>query len=127
MKVFCPYCGQVVEPGHRCPAKPRAKRKPTKGDQTRQQREPWRGNYWTNEYRDARQQAIQRTHGRCTDCGKVCARWDGSRWLTADMGGEVDHVRALSEGGTNSPENLALRCKSCHKLRDDARRAKRRG
>ena len=38
------------------------------------------------------------------------------------MGGEVDHVKALSEGGTNDAENLALRCKSCHAKRDAKRR-----
>ena len=42
---------------------------------------------------------------------------------TAGMGGEVDHGRALCEGGGNEVENLTLRCKSCHKKRDDARRA----
>jgi len=38
------------------------------------------------------------------------------------MGGEVDHVKALCDGGTDEPDNLQLRCKSCHKRRDDARR-----
>lgn len=127
MKTFCPYCGQVVGPGHVCPARPKRKRRPTKGDQTRGQREPWRSNYSTREYREARQEAIARTRGRCTDCGRVCAWWDGSKWRTEGMGGEVDHVVALSEGGTNNASNLQLRCKSCHKKRDDARRARHRG
>ena len=86
------------------------------------QREPWRINYTTAEYQKARQQAIARTRGRCTDCGKVCAWFDGNKWRTAGMGGEVDHLKALCEGGTNDPANLELRCKSCHGKRDAKRR-----
>lgn len=47
---------------------------------------------------------------------------DGAVWRTAGMGGEVDHVVALCEGGTNEASNLELRCKSCHRKRDDMRR-----
>lgn len=125
MRTFCPHCGSVVPAGRRCTCRPRPKRKPTQGDKTRAQREPWRANYGSKEYQDARQQAIARTRGRCTDCGKVCAWFDGSKWRTAGMGGEVDHVRALCEGGTNEPGNLELRCKSCHGLRDAKRRRER--
>lgn len=67
--------------------------------------------------------AIGRQLGRCADCGKVCAEYRDGRWYTAGMGGEVDHGRALCEGGGSEVENLTLRCKSCHKKRDDARRA----
>lgn len=88
------------------------------------QREPWRRNYCDPDYLKARQQAIERTEGRCTDCGKVCAWWDGGEWRTAGMDGEVDHIKALSEGGTNDVANLALRCKSCHGKRDAKRRKK---
>ena len=55
--------------------------------------------------------------------GRVCAEYRDGRWYTAGMGGEVDHGRALCEGGGSEVENLTLRCKSCHKKRDDARRA----
>lgn len=86
------------------------------------QREPWRRNYYSPEYLAARQQAIGRTKGRCTDCGAACAWHDGTRWRTAGMGGEVDHIKALCDGGTNDPSNLELRCKSCHGKRDARRR-----
>lgn len=121
-RTFCPHCGSIVSAGQRCNCRPRPKRKPTQGDKTRMQREPWRINYTTAEYQKARQEAIQRTRGRCTDCGKPCAWWDGSKWRTAGMGGEVDHLKALCEGGTNDPANLELRCKSCHGKRDAKRR-----
>ena len=121
MKRYCPYCGKAYS-GTACPCRPPRKRKPTAADATRIDREPWRREYWGEEYRKARQQAIGRTHGRCTDCGRVCAEWDGTRWRTAGLGGEVDHVRALSEGGGNDAGNLQLRCKSCHGKRDAARR-----
>ena len=121
-RTFCPYCGSIVPAGRRCACRPHPKRKPTANDKTRMQREPWRINYTTPEYQRARQEAIERTKGRCTDCGTVCAWHDGTKWRTAGMGGEVDHVRALSEGGSNDPSNLELRCKSCHGKRDAKRR-----
>lgn len=121
-KSFCPHCGRIVPAGRRCVCQPRPKRKPTANDKTRMQREPWRRNYHDPDYLEARQEAIARTKGRCTDCGKVCAWHDGSKWRTAGMGGEVDHIKALCEGGSNDPGNLALRCKSCHGLRDSKRR-----
>ena len=123
MKTFCPHCGCIVPAGERCSCRAQTrKRKPTEADKYRSQNEPWRRNYSRAEYQRARQAAIERTQGRCTDCGRLCAWKDGTKWRTAGMGGEVDHVRALSEGGTNDPSNLQLRCKSCHGKRDAARR-----
>lgn len=123
MSVYCPHCGRTHPEGQRCPCRPRPKRRPTEGDATRAEREPWRAEYSSSEYRKARQRAIGRQLGRCADCGRVCAEYRDGRWYTAGMGGEVDHGRALCEGGGSEVENLTLRCKSCHKKRDDARRA----
>lgn len=129
LPTYCPRCGKVVPKGRRCNCRPRPKRdgngrkrRPTPRDRRRAELEPWRRAYGTKAYREARQEAIARTRGRCADCGKVCAWWDGSRWRTEGMDGEVDHVRALSEGGTNDPANLELRCRSCHRRRDARRR-----
>lgn len=122
MKRYCPFCGGVFE-GGRCPCQPHARRKPTANDKTRMLREPWRRSYSDPRYLKARQEAIARTKGRCTDCGRQCAWHDGVKWRTAGMGGEVDHVKALCEGGTNDPANLELRCKSCHGKRDARRRS----
>lgn len=124
MRKFCPHCGRTFS-GARCPCRPRPKRNPTQGDKARAEREPWRANYASAEYQESRQQAIARTKGRCTDCGRQCAWFDGKRWRTAGMGGEVDHVVPLREGGTNDTANLALRCKSCHGLKDAERRRRR--
>lgn len=38
------------------------------------------------------------------------------------MGGEVDHEKALCDGGESAAENMTLRCKSCHAKRDAKRR-----
>ncbi len=122
MRKFCPHCGSVVPAGKPCPCRPKRKRRPTTGDATRAAREPWRSEYSKKEYRDARQVVISRSDGKCVDCGRVCARFDGTKWVTADMGGEVDHVIALCDGGTNDVSNLRLRCKSCHGKRDAKRR-----
>ena len=83
MKTYCPHCGSIVPAGQRCQCRPRPKRKPTKGDKTRAKREPWRSNYASAEYQSARQQAIARTNGRCTDCGRQCA------WHAASDGGRL--------------------------------------
>ena len=125
LRTFCPSCGRVVPPGQRCQCRPRPKRAPTGADGTRGEREPWRRAYSTKGYRQARQLAIARTQGRCCDCGRRCAWKDGRVWRTAGMGGEVDHLVALCEGGTNDASNLELRCKSCHRKRDDMRRKAR--
>lgn len=125
MRTFCPRCGRIHD-GKRCSCRPRAKRKPTKGDATRRAREPWRRRYSDAGYQRARQQVMERQRGRCAVCGTTCAYMRDGRWLTSGMGGEVHHERALCEGGTNDAGNLVLVCKSCHKRLDDARRAHKR-
>ena len=42
MSVYCPHCGRTHPEGQRCPCRPRPKRRPTEGDATRAEREPWR-------------------------------------------------------------------------------------
>ena len=113
-QTFCPYCYRIVPAGRECQCRNR--------DRQRAKGEPWRANYRKNEYARNRQEAIERQGGRCKDCGKVCAEWDGVRWNTMRLGGEVDHEVPLSRGGTNESSNLALRCKSCHRRADAARR-----
>lgn len=112
-KTFCPYCFSVVPAGKSCPCRDRTKQ--------RMVTEPWRVNYRGRDYLRNRQAAIERQHGRCKDCGKVAARWDGRRWITKGMG-EVDHEVPLRAGGTNEASNLALRCLSCHRRADSGRR-----
>lgn len=115
---YCPHCGRIVPAGQRCSCRPRPKRKPTAGDKTRAKREPWRRDYSSAAYQAARQQAIGRTKGRCSSCGKVCAWFDGGSWRTAGMGGEVDHIVPLCKGGSNDARNLQLLCKRCHGSKD---------
>ena len=121
---FCPYCKRIVPAGERCQCRPRPKRKPTPGDATRSEREPWRKAYSSSEYQAARQRAIERQRGLFMDCGRPCAWYDGKRWRTAGMGGEVDHEQPLRDGICN--ERLTLRCKSCHAKVENLRRRERR-
>ena len=121
---FCPHCFRVVPAGMECPCRKR-KRKPTPGDATRSEREPWRSEYGKREFRKNRQLVIDRQHGACIDCGTTCAHFDGEKWVTAPYGGEVDHIVPLCEGGTNDARNLALRCKRCHSIAETARRMAR--
>lgn len=129
LATYCPYCASVVPAGKVCRCRRSSvkhERKPTPGDATRSEREPWRARYSGAEYKRARQEAIGRQQGRCCDCGRVCAEWDGAKWRTARLGGEVDHVVPLCEGGTDEPSNLRLRCKSCHGKEEAKRREARR-
>lgn len=115
-RTFCPYCYRIVPAGKTCPCR----------DRTRERRstEPWRSNYNEREYLRSRQVVIERQRGRCKDCGRIAAKWDGAKWVTKGMG-EVDHERPLSMGGTNDASCLALRCLSCHRKADQARRNRR--
>lgn len=117
-KVFCPHCGGVHEVGTRCPSLPPRKRKPTPGDATRGEREPWRREYGRAAHQRERQDCMERQQGRCIDCGAVCAAKVNGRWVTRGHGGEVDHVTKLRFGG----RRCALRCKRCHARKDAAQR-----
>ena len=112
-RTFCPHCHSIVPAGRTCPCRNR--------DARRKAREPWRQSYHDPEYARNRQVAIERQRGRCKDCGRPAAKWDGVRWLTMGMG-EVDHEVPLARGGTNDASNLALRCLHCHRRADAARR-----
>lgn len=110
---FCPHCHSIVPAGKTCPCRERAR--------DRKATEPWRSSYRDREYVRNRQVAIERQHGRCKDCGRPAATWDGAQWTTKGMG-EVDHEVPLRAGGTNDAGNLALRCLSCHRRADAQRR-----
>jgi hypothetical protein len=123
MKTFCAKCGRTHPKGVRCDCEPRPKRKPTAADRLRNYNEPWRKNY-NEDYAKARQVVIAAQQGKCNECSDVCAWFDGSKWRTAGMGGEVHHKVALCDGGTNEPGNLVLVCKKCHCRLDCERRKK---
>jgi 5-methylcytosine-specific restriction endonuclease McrA len=43
------------------------------------------------------------------------AQWRCSRCQAlVDFTYEIDHIRPLSEGGSDSPDNLRLLCRNCH-------------
>ena len=113
-RTFCPHCHRIVPAGRTCQCRNR--------DAERRRAEPWRASYRDPEYARNRQLAIERQRGRCKDCGRTCAEWDGRGWRTGRLGGEVDHEVPLARGGTNDASNLALRCLHCHRRADAARR-----
>lgn len=122
---LCPHCGKPVPIGQPCPRCCSASRR--HGTRSREQEgrradeNPWRSGYSSAEYRRARQEVIERQQGRCAACGRVVAVRMGRQWHT--RGGGVHHLVALSEGGTNSPENLVLLCTRCHNRIDAERRS----
>ena len=122
MMQYCPHCGGSHPRGTRCKCQPR-KRRPTSGDATRAEREPWRRRYGEAEYQRERQRTMERQRGLCKRCARVCARKVGDRWMCADYGGEIHHEDALCDGGGHG--RLALFCKSCHAILDARRRRAR--
>lgn len=113
MRRWCEKCMKIHESAERCPLTP--KRNPDK----RTNREPYRKAYCDPAYRRNRQEALERTGGRCSKCGKsIAAKVDG---IWKMKGGDVHHMKALSEGGGNEVANLAPLCWPCH-AEEDARR-----
>jgi hypothetical protein len=55
----------------------------------------------------------ERLGGKCAYCG-VPIFWDVFRDVN------VDHIRPLSKGGTNWPDNITLACKSCNCSKNDS-------
>lgn len=49
--------------------------------------------------------------GRCAICGRKTEFYDG----------EVDHIKPLAKGGSNSPSNLQWLCHRCNKLKGSKR------
>lgn len=102
--------------GERCPKAPKRAKRPD----TRHNREAHRRAYATAEYKRNRQAVLTATKGRCANCGKVIAvRFNGA-WVM--KGGDIHHICALSEGGTNKKANLVPLCRACHAKVDAARR-----
>lgn len=125
---LCPKCGKPVPKGQGCPRCKKPKDQRTNhgirtADQERKRNiaESWRAQYSNAEYQQARQLAIAATQGRCAKCGLPVAIYRGTKWYTGNYGG-VHHIRALSEGGSNNPNNLVLLCIPCHNATDAARR-----
>lgn len=63
--------------------------------------QPGRKAYQDTTYRHIRAAARRGDYGPCVDCGTL-------QDLT------VDHRRPISQGGTNDPSNLVVRCRPCN-------------
>ena len=62
---------------------------------------------------DVKDQAYNRSGGRCEYCGKPCRRvWNGEFYNYPDS--EFHHVEAEQYGGKNLLSNCAHLCISCH-------------
>jgi 5-methylcytosine-specific restriction endonuclease McrA len=70
--------------------------------------------YLTPQWKALRQTILVRDAYTCADCRRV----------VVGLAAQVDHILALKDGGTDAPENLAVRCNVCHgrKIRDEQRR-----
>lgn len=113
---FCDRCMKVHEHGERCPKAPKRAKRPD----TRHNREAHRRSYATAEYKRNRQSVLTAHKGRCAKCGKQIAVRSNGAWVM--RGGDIHHICALSEGGTNRKANLVPLCHACHAQADAARR-----
>lgn len=52
---------------------------------------------------------------RCANCGKI---FPDRRYL------QVDHIKAMNNGGLSVPENLQILCRSCNSLKSDGEKAR---
>lgn len=127
MRRLCPRCGKPVPMGRACPRCGRADNR-KHGTRTREQERrrkadnPWRAEYGTSAYKAARQRVLAATGGRCASCGRRIADLRRGEWVMRSGAGGVHHVRALSEGGTSSTDNLVPLCSPCHNRIDADRR-----
>jgi RNA-directed DNA polymerase len=69
----------------------------------------WQGGSRHAEWQELRRQVLQRDGYTCQYCG-------GTDYL------EIHHIKARSQGGTDSPENLTTLCETCH-IQSDGYRA----
>jgi 5-methylcytosine-specific restriction endonuclease McrA len=112
----CRSCGRRVEDGSPfCPICA-----PSSEEAARLERQPYRRQYRSAEYRRNREIAWERCGGRCEGCGRRVTR------QTA----QCDHIRPIADGGSDALGNLSWLCSAaCHprKTRADRRaRAERR-
>src|SRR3990167_2098159 len=69
-----------------------------------------RDKFASRRWREKRQRDwFNSTPGDCTYCGKRLT------WDTA----ERDHIRPLTRGGTDTPENIAIACRRCNVVKGD--------
>lgn len=63
--------------------------------------------------------------GRCAGCGVTCVRGKADKYDSRPVLGEVDHIIALADGGTDDPQNLQLLCLSCNRTKAGTARSTR--
>lgn len=121
MRSLCPVCGKPRPCGCK---RSRSKRTPEQ-ERARKQANPWRSQYKAKAYKRACQVALSRTGGRCAVSGQRIADYRGGRWAMRPCGG-IHHKVPLSQGGSNSPDNLVPLHVSVHnKIDAELRRMRR--
>lgn len=115
---WCDKCMCVHGHGERCPQAPKRKAKPDKRKFA--DRHPSRANYSSAEYQRNRQRVLTKYNGKCALCGKTIATRKGGVWKC--QGGDIHHMKALIEGGSNEIGNLVPLCRACHAKSDADRR-----
>lgn len=68
--------------------------------------------YWSLTW-GLRASIFKRDKGICVDCGLYDPKW------------EADHVIPLADGGPHTLDNIATRCKKCHKKKTSAENSRR--
>lgn len=111
----CAVCGELTSGADYCDAHKSVE------EERRRARQTWRKGYSDPEYRQNRRERYESAHGCCEECGTPLlgrAFPDGEPW-------ECDHLVALSDGGSNTTENLRCRCIPCHHAKTASGRRRR--
>lgn len=59
-----------------------------------------------------RRSVWDRFQGKCAECGVDCKRHKDDKYDSDPLLGEIDHIVAVADGGTENPQNLQLLCLS---------------
>lgn len=106
---LCQRCGKPIKQSGPCPRCGYGKRRPSKRtveqERERKAKNPWRSQYASKAYKEACQKVLSRSNGCCEVSGIRIAYYVGGRWKMRPNGG-IHHKVPLSQGGTNSVENL---------------------
>jgi 5-methylcytosine-specific restriction endonuclease McrA len=109
-RTSCAECGVLTAGSTYCP-----EHAYLEGEAGRTLRLPYRQHYRTPEFRRNRALAIARARGRCERCGHPHG-----------PGKQVDHVKAIRDGGGDGLENLMVLCPNCTRLKNRLDKARRR-
>ena len=62
-----------------------------------------------------RDRIFARDGGSCCACGVTCKRYKADKYDSSPNLAEIDHIKAVADGGGDEDENLQLLCLQCNR------------